>query len=67
MARRRIYTKGFFNMTLAHTDADIEATAKAACETFGIIKAGVDLGDWTDCWSSTEKGALFAGRCIEGL
>lgn len=42
MARRRIHTYMSFKATLAHTDAEIEATGAAAAEVFGVIRQGLE-------------------------
>ena len=42
MARRGVHTYMSFKATLAHTDADIEQTAAAAREAFGVIKSGLE-------------------------
>ncbi|MEZ4706815.1 MAG: aminotransferase class III-fold pyridoxal phosphate-dependent enzyme [Caldilineaceae bacterium] len=42
MARRGVHTYMSFKATLAHTDTDIELTAAAATEAFGIIKSGLE-------------------------
>lgn len=42
MARRGVHTYLSFKATLAHTEADIEETAVAAREAFGVIKSGLE-------------------------
>lgn len=42
MARRGVHTYMSFKATLAHTEADIEKTAGAARETFGVIRSGLE-------------------------
>ncbi len=45
MAKRRIHCSTGFNLTLAHTDTDIQRTAEAATEALRVIKRGLDAGD----------------------
>lgn len=42
MARRGIHTYMSFKATLAHTSTEIEQTAAAAAEAFGVIKKGLE-------------------------
>ncbi len=44
MARRGVYCSMGFKATLAHNQEDIDQTASAAVESFGIIKTGLDNG-----------------------
>jgi glutamate-1-semialdehyde 2,1-aminomutase len=45
MAKRRIHCSTSFNLTLAHTDADIQQTVEAATEALRVIKRGLDAGN----------------------
>ena len=45
MAKRRIHCSTSFNLTLAHTDSDIQQTVEAATEALRVIKRGLDAGN----------------------
>ena len=45
MARRGVHTFMGFKATMAHTEEDIEITARKATEALQVIKSGLDSGD----------------------
>lgn len=45
MAKHHIHCTTSFNLTLAHTDADIQQTTEAATEALHVIKRGLDSGN----------------------
>ena len=45
MAKRGVHCSTSFNLTLAHTDAEIQQTTEAATEALRVIKGGLDAGN----------------------
>ncbi len=45
MAKRGVHCSTSFNLTLAHTDADIRQTTEAATEALHVIKRGLEAGN----------------------
>jgi glutamate-1-semialdehyde 2,1-aminomutase len=59
MARRGIHCNMSFKATLAHTDADIQETARIATEALAVVKAGLDKGDLDSLLQSDLKKEPF--------
>lgn len=59
MARRGIHCNMSFKATLAHTEADIQATARIATEALAVVKSGLDTGDLDNLLQSDLKKEPF--------
>lgn len=59
MARRGVHCNTSFKATLAHTDADIQETARIATEALAIVKEGLDKGDLDNLLQSDLKKEPF--------
>jgi len=59
MARRGIHCNMGFKATLAHTEADIQETARIATEALAIVKSGLDTGDLDKLLQSDLKKEPF--------
>jgi glutamate-1-semialdehyde 2,1-aminomutase len=59
MARRGIHCNMGFKATLAHTNADIQETARVATEALSIVKSGLDTGDLDSLLQSDLKKEPF--------
>ena len=59
MARRGIHCNMGFKATLAHTEADIQETARLATEALALVKSGLDTGDLDHLLQSDLKKEPF--------
>jgi len=59
MARRGIHCNMGFKATLAHTDADIQETARLATEALAVVKTGLDKGSFDGLLQSDLKKEPF--------
>lgn len=59
MARRGIHCNMSFKATLAHTEADIQETARIATEALAVVKSGLDTGDLDNLLQSDLKKEPF--------
>ena len=59
MARRGIHCNMSFKATLAHTDADIQETARIATEALTVVKTGLDKGSFDGLLQSDLKKEPF--------